>query len=114
MTASPRLSFEAIAYQFRQRGIVLTRTPAEYSVNYANGKPDTAETRETLPEALELAEAMAREAPAAARIASSYRPKRRLSMRPKAIIKRRIKAQNRRLRARAIKAQRDAAQTTDA
>ena len=51
MTASPLLSFEAIAYQFRQRGIVLTRTPAEYSVNYANGKPDTAETRETLPEA---------------------------------------------------------------
>jgi hypothetical protein len=105
MTASPPLSFEAVAYRFRARGIVITSLPGEFSVNYLNGKPDTAETRETLPEALELAEAMAQQAPAAAaRTAAAYRPKRHLSMRPKAIIKRRIKAHNRRLRARALKA----------
>jgi hypothetical protein len=106
MTASPPLSFEAIAYRLRQRGILITSLPGEFSVNYLDGKPETAETRETLPEALELAEAMAQNAPAAAvRTAQARRPKRRLSMRPKAIIKRRIRAHNRRRRARAIKAQ---------
>jgi hypothetical protein len=115
MTASPSLSFEAIAYQFRKRGIVITSLPGEYSVNYLGGKTDTAETRETLNEAIELAEAMARKVPAAtARTAASYHPKRRLSMKPKAIIKRRIKAHNRRLRAWAIKVRRDAVTTTDA
>jgi sugar phosphate isomerase/epimerase len=104
-TSPPPFSFEAVAHQFRQRGIIITSLPGAYSVNYLNGKPDSAETRETLREALELAEAMANEAPAAAaRSAAGYRPKRRLSMRPKAIIKRRIKAHNRRLRARAIRA----------
>jgi hypothetical protein len=109
MGVSPALSFDAAAYQFRQRGIIITSLPGEYSVNYLNGKLDSAETRETLTEALELAEVMANDAPAAAaRSAAGYRPKRRLSMRPKAIIKRRIKAHNRRLRARALKAQRNA------
>jgi hypothetical protein len=54
MTASPPLSFEAIAYQFRKRCIVIASLPAEYSVNYLDGKADTAETRETLNEAIEL------------------------------------------------------------
>ena len=92
---SPALSFEAAAHQFRQRGISITSLPGEYAV--------TAPNRETLSEAIELAEAMAREAPAAtARSGAGYPPKRRLSMKPKAVIKRRIKAHNRRLRARAI------------
>jgi hypothetical protein len=51
-------SFEAVAYQFRQRRIVITRSPAEYSVNYLACKADTAEFRETLNEAIELAQAM--------------------------------------------------------
>jgi hypothetical protein len=98
--------FDSIASEFRRRGIVITSLPGEYSVNYLNGKADTAALRETLNEAIEIAETMAREAgAAAARTAASYRPKRRLSMRPKAIIKRRIRAHNRRLRARALKAQ---------
>jgi hypothetical protein len=93
MTGSASLSFEAVAYKFRKRGIVITRLPAEYSVNYLDGTADPAKTRETLNEAIELAEAMARQAwAAAARTAASYRPKRRLSMKPKAIIKRRIRA----------------------
>jgi hypothetical protein len=83
--------------------------PGEYSVNYLNGKADSVETRERLNEAIELAWAMAESAPArAAQQATIYRAKRRLSMRPKAIIKRRIKAHNRRLRAHTLKAQRDA------
>jgi hypothetical protein len=103
---SPALTFEAVAHQFRQRGIIITSLPGEYSVNYLNGKPESAETRETLREALELAEAMARAAPAAAaRTATRYRSKRRLSMKPQAIIKRR-------LRARAIKAQQDGSSST--
>jgi hypothetical protein len=55
-------SFEAIAYQFCQRRIVITRLPAEYSVNYLAYKADTAEFRETLNEAIELAQAMAQSA----------------------------------------------------
>jgi hypothetical protein len=107
-TSAAPLSFEAVAHQFRQRGISITSLPGEYAVNYLNGKPETAESRETLSEALELAEAMASAAPAAAaRSAAGYRPQRRLSMKPKAIIKRRIKAHNRRLRARAMKVQQD-------
>jgi hypothetical protein len=110
MSPSPAPLFESIAYQLRQRGIVLTALPGEYCVNFLNGKADTAETRENFSEAVELAWAMADKSPAtSARQASAYRGKRRLSMRPKAIIKRRIKAHNRRLRARLLKAQSDAA-----
>jgi hypothetical protein len=112
VNGSPPLSFEAVAHRLRERGIVITSLPTEYSVNYLNGKSETAETRETLKEAIDLAEIMATQAPAAAaRAAAAYRPKRRLSMKPKSIIKRRIKAHNRRLRARAIRAQRDAARS---
>jgi hypothetical protein len=101
-------SFDLIASEFRRRGVVVTSLPGEYAVNYLNGRSDTAQIRETLSEALERAEEMARSAPAAAAVhKAAYRQKRRLSMRPKAIIKRRIKAHNRRLRARAIKAQQD-------
>jgi hypothetical protein len=82
--------------------------PGEYSINYLNGKSHTAEIRESLDQAIELAETMAREAPAAtAARAAAYRRKRRVSMTSKAIIKRRIKAHNMRLRARSLKAQRD-------
>jgi len=101
-------TFHLIAHEFLQRGIIITSLPAEYAVNYLDGGSDTAQTRETLSEAIELAEAMARSALAAAAVQkASYRPKRRLSMGPKAVIKRRIKAHNRRLRAKAIKAQRE-------
>jgi hypothetical protein len=45
-----------------------------------------------------LTEAMAGKAPAAAaRTARAYRPRRRLSMKPKAMVKRQIKPDNRRL-----------------
>jgi hypothetical protein len=52
VTAFPPLSFEAVVHQFRQRGIVITSSPGEYSVNYLNGKADTAALRETLNEAV--------------------------------------------------------------
>jgi hypothetical protein len=61
---------------------VITSLPGEFSVNYLNGKPDTAETRGTLQEALELAGAMAQQTLAAAvRAAAARLPKRRLRAR---------------------------------
>jgi hypothetical protein len=58
---------------------------------------------------------MASETPAAtATLAASYRRKRRVSMTPKAIIKRRIKAHNMRFRAQAIKARGDRTKGQDA
>ncbi|MBV8450918.1 MAG: hypothetical protein JOZ29_01420 [Deltaproteobacteria bacterium] len=87
---------------------MIAKLPGEFFINYLNGKPDTLKTCESLNEAIEIAAAMAKEDRAAtARAAANYRVKRRLSMRPKAVIKRRIKAHNRRLRARALKAQRN-------
>jgi hypothetical protein len=38
--------FDSIASKFRRRGIVITSLPGEYSVNYLNGKADTAALRE--------------------------------------------------------------------
>jgi hypothetical protein len=100
--------FESIASEFRRRGVVITSLPAEYAVNYLDGRSETQQTRETLSEALELAEEMARSVPPAVAVQkAAYRSKRRLSMQPNAVIKRRIKAHNRRLRARALKAQRE-------
>jgi hypothetical protein len=110
MADSPALSFEAVAYEFRKRGVVITSLPGEYSIGYLNGQSQRSEIRETLIEAIELAEVMACEAPGmAARSAAGYRRKRRPRMTPKAIIKRRIKAHNIRLRGRTIKAQRETA-----
>jgi hypothetical protein len=107
MSDSPaRSPFQIATAELRALGIIITRQPGEYSVNFLNGKSDTAASRETLDEAIALGRDMAKQAPAAATKAANYRPKRRLSMRPKAVIKRRIKAHNRRLRARGIKEQR--------
>jgi hypothetical protein len=109
MTDTPGISrFELAARELRALGIAITRLPGEYAVNYLNGKPDTAACRENLDEAIALGRIMAQEAPAAAaRKAAAYVPRRRLSMKPKAVIRRRIKAHNRRIRARAIKEQRE-------
>jgi len=109
MTDDPSsLAIENLIKQFRAKGVVITRLAGEFSVNYLNGKSDTAVVCETLDAAFSHAERMQNDAPAAAAItASTFRAKRRLSMRPKAVIKRRIKAHNRRLRARAVKEKRD-------
>jgi hypothetical protein len=104
----PPLSFEAVVYEFRKRGVVIKRLPGEYSIGYLNAQSQSAEIRETLAEAIEMAETMANEAPATtARAAVAGHRKRHASMTPKAIIKRRIKAHNMRRRARAIKAAND-------
>jgi hypothetical protein len=85
MAGSPALSFEVIAYKFRKPGIIIKSLSGEYSVGYLNGQSDAAEYRETLAEAIELAEVMAREAPAvAARPAAGCRRKRHPSMACKA------------------------------
>jgi hypothetical protein len=105
MADSPPLSFDIVAYKFRKRGIVIKSLPGEYSISYLNGQSDAGEIRETLAEAIEVAELMACEAAAiAARFAAGYRRKRRVSMTPKAIIRSRIKAHNMRLRTGALKA----------
>jgi hypothetical protein len=93
MVDFPALSFEAVAYKFGQRGVVIKSLPGEYSIGYLNEQSGASEFRATLAEAIEIAEFMACEAPAnTARSAAGYRRKRRVSMTPKAIIKRRIKA----------------------
>jgi hypothetical protein len=108
MVDSPALSLDVIAYEFRKRGVVITSLRGEYSINYLGGRSGTAHTRETLDQAIELAESMASETPAAMPAPATFcRRKRRVSKTPKAIIKRRIKAHNKRLRGWALKAQRN-------
>jgi hypothetical protein len=96
-------AFELAAGELRALGIVLTRLPGEYRVNYRNGGDGTAR----------LAEDTSRRSSLAAR---SLPPRRRrpwrrgrrpLRMTTKAVRRRKIKAHNYRLRARALKKQRD-------
>jgi hypothetical protein len=71
MADSPALSFEAVAYKFRKRWVVITSLPGEYSIGYLNGPSDATEIWET------LAELMASQARAAAtKSAAGYRRKR--------------------------------------
>ena len=95
--------FELAAAELRALGIVLTQLPGEYRVNYRNGGDGTVRLAEDLEQAVELGRALAASAPA-----TPARPGRRpLRMTAKAIRRRKIKAHNYRLRARALKQQRE-------
>ena len=94
--------FELAAGELRKLGLVLRRLPGEYRLNFPNGSDATAQTVETLDEALALGRSMAAGAPAAARPAHGKR-RRRLPRTPKAYNRRLRLAQLRRLRARAIR-----------
>lgn len=95
----PVSPFELAAAELRALGIVLTRLPGEYRVNYRNGGDGTARLAEDLEQAVELGRALAADAPAPA----ARRGRRPLRMTPKAVRRRKIKAHNYRLRARALK-----------
>jgi hypothetical protein len=104
-TPSP---FERAAAELRKVGITLRKPPGEYQVNLTGGPDENALAAETLDEAVELGREMAKTlAPAPAGAARGKKYLRPLRMTPKAIRRRRIKAHNYRLRARALKKQRE-------
>jgi hypothetical protein len=98
-TPSP---FERAAAELRKLGITLRRLPGEYQVNLIGGPDENALAAETLDEAVELGRSIAA-APAPAGPPQGKRGRRPLRMTPKAIRRRRIKAHNYRLRARALR-----------
>jgi hypothetical protein len=105
MTGDVPSPFELAAAELRALGIVLTRLPGEYRVNYRNGGDGTARLAEDLELAVELGRALADAAPAPT-VRGGRRP---LRMTPKAVRRRKIKAHNYRLRARALTKQREEA-----
>lgn len=109
MTADPFpfSPFELATAELRALGITLARLPGEYRVNFQNGTEATAQTVETLDQALEAGRNMAAEAPAPA-ARRGKRRRRPLRMTPKAYNKRVRMAQLRRLRAHARRKQREA------
>ena len=104
----PLPRFEIVARELRALGIALARLPGEYRVNYVNGKDDTAVFGSDLDEALALGRGMAAAEPAAAvRPAAGCHRRHSPRMTPKAIRRRMIRAHNRRMRARALRQQRE-------
>jgi hypothetical protein len=96
------IDFAIEARKFRARGIAITQRPGEYAVNILNGKADTLQIRETLNEALALAEIMAQsESAQAATKTVTYRAPRRKRMTAKAHNKRMRRAHWHRMVARA-------------
>ena len=99
--------FELAAVELRRLGITLARLPGEYRVNFQNGSDATAQSAETVDAALDLGRAMAAErAEAASHSAGPRRRRRPRRMTPKAYNKRLRMAQQRRLRAHALRKQR--------
>jgi hypothetical protein len=94
--------FELATIELRALGITIARLPGEYRVNYRNGAEATARTVETLDEALAIGRELAAGAPAAPATRGKRR-RRPLRMTPKAVNKRRRLAHMRRMRARAIR-----------
>jgi len=100
--------FELATAELRRLGITLARLPGEYRVNYENGTEATAQTVETIDQALEAGRNMAANAPAPATPARRGKRRRRpLRMTPKAYNKRVRMAQLRRLRAHARRKHRE-------
>jgi hypothetical protein len=100
--------FELAAGELRKLGITLRELPGEFSVNFRDGNDATTRNAETLEEALQLGRDMAKTlAPAAAGAARGKKYRRPLRMTPKAVRRRMIREHNRRMRARAIREQRD-------
>jgi hypothetical protein len=107
MSDSPS-PFERAAGELRKLGITLRQLPGEYQVNLTGGPDENALTAGTLEEAVELGRDMAKTlAPALAAASRGRRPRRPLRMTPKAVRRRKIKAHNYRLRARALRKQRE-------
>jgi len=102
-------AFELAAAELRKLGLTLRRLPGEYAVNFSGGSDATARIVETLDLALEAGRSMAVDPPAQPGARQGRRRRRPLRMTPKAIRRRMIRAHNRRLRARAIKQQKDKA-----
>jgi hypothetical protein len=104
----PMIDFALEARKFRARGIAITQRPGEFAVNILSGKPGTEQIRETLDEALALAEIMAQSEPAqAATKAATYRAPRRKRMTAKAHNKRMRRAHWHRMVARARREQKE-------
>lgn len=102
------IDFALEARKFRARGIAITQRPGEFTVNIINGKPDTEQIRETLDDALALAEIMSQsEAAESATKAATYRAPRRKRMTAKAHNKRMRRAHWHRMVARARREQKD-------
>jgi hypothetical protein len=102
---TPISPFDLAATELRALGIVLTRLPGEYRINYRNGGDGTARLAEDLEQAVELGRALAADAPSTA--VRCGRRRRPLRMTPKAVRRRVIKQHNRRLRARMLREQRE-------
>jgi hypothetical protein len=97
----PPSPFELAAAELRALGVVLTRLPGEYRVNYRNGGDGTARLAEDLERAVGLGRALAADPPATA--VRKGRRRRPLRMTPKAVRRRMIRQHNRRLRARMLR-----------
>jgi hypothetical protein len=103
-----RTPFELATAELRKLGITLRQLPGEYQVNATGGPDENARAAETLGEALALGRDMAKTlAPATAAAARGRRARRPLRMTPKAVRRRMIRKHNRRMRARALREQRD-------
>jgi hypothetical protein len=57
--APPLPRFDTIAAELRKLGVTLARLPGEYRVNFRNGSDATAQTVETLDEAIALGRSLA-------------------------------------------------------
>jgi hypothetical protein len=101
--------FELVATELRSLGLTIRRLPGEYLVNFRNGSDATAHMVDDLDQALEVGRAMAADR-AADQATTKSRPRcqwRRKKMTPRARRKRFILGHNRRLRAQALRKQRD-------
>lgn len=99
-----RSSFDLYAAELARLGVVLTRLPGEYRVNFRAAGDATARIVETIDEALVAGREMAAEAPKKPPV---KKQRQRRYMSAKAARRAFIKAHNRRMRGRAIKQQRD-------
>ena len=108
LPAHTMIDFALEARKFRARGIAITQQSGEFAVNILNGNAGTEQIRETLDEALTLAEIMAQsEAARSATKAATYRAPRRKRMTAKAHNKRMRRAHWHRMVARARREQKE-------
>jgi hypothetical protein len=102
------IDFALEARKFRARGIAIVQRPGEYAVNLINGNAGTEQIRESLDDALALAEIMAHsDAARSATKAATYRAPRRKRMTPKAHNRRMRRAHWHRMVAHARREQKD-------
>lgn len=73
--AQAAVSFELAAAELARLGIVLTRRPGEYGVNFRSGAESTAQIAGTLDQALEIGRRMAADRPITKPIRRPYQPR---------------------------------------